>query len=175
MKPGDNPADSIPPGHVIAGRVIQAHGVTGRIRIQVLSAVTHRFDVGQTIHIGAVPFRIAGSSPSGFERALLFLDGVSTRDQAQALAGFYITVPETDAPPLGEGEYFHFQLLGLRVVTDEGEELGRIAEILETGSNDVYVISGPGGETLAPALADVVREVRLDEGVMIVNLPDGLR
>ena len=74
-----------------------------------------------------------------------------------------------------EGEYFHFQLLGLRVLTEEREELGQITEILETGSNDVYVVSGAGGEVLIPALVDVVLEVRLDEGQMIVDLPDGLR
>ena len=76
---------------------------------------------------------------------------------------------------LEEGEYFHFQLLGLRVLTEEHEELGQITEILETGSNDVYVVSGPSGEVLVPALADVVREVRVNDGLMIVDLPDGLR
>jgi len=76
---------------------------------------------------------------------------------------------------LPEGEYFHFQLLGIKVLTEEGEELGRISDILETGSNDVYVVTGPTGEVLVPALADVIVKVDLDQGIMEVSLPDGLR
>ncbi len=74
-----------------------------------------------------------------------------------------------------DGEYYHFQLLGLRVLTQEGEDLGRISDILVTGSNDVYVVSGPGGEVLVPALADVIMNVELDQGIMVVSLPEGLR
>ena len=86
-----------------------------------------------------------------------------------------ITVPPEAVPQLPEGEYFHFQLLGIKVLTEEGEELGRISDILETGSNDVYVVNGPTGEVLVPALADVIVKVDLDQGIMEVNLPDGLR
>ena len=74
-----------------------------------------------------------------------------------------------------EGEWFHFQLLGLRVLTDQGEDLGEITDILETGSNDVYVVSEGKSEILIPALKSVINEVKLDDGVMVVSLPDGLR
>ena len=86
-----------------------------------------------------------------------------------------MTVPETAVPSLPEGEYFHYQIMGLQVLTEDGESLGRVSEILETGSNDVYVASGDSGELLIPALADVIREIRLSDGVMVVSLPDGLR
>ena len=162
-------------GNIIVGQVLQAHGVLGQIRVQVLSDVPERFDRGQTVHIGPGVFRISSSTPSGHDHALLQLDGVTTRDAAQLLVGQAVTVPISAAPSLEEGEYFHFQLLGLRVFTEDREELGQITEILETGSNDVYVVSGPSGEVLVPALADVVREVRLNDGLMIVDLPDGLR
>ena len=172
VSPGGGTADT---SHIVAGQVLQAHGVQGQIRVQVLSDVPDRFGLGQTVHIGPSIFRISSSAPSGHGQALLQLDGVTTRDAAQLLVGQAVTVPETAAPSLEEGEYFHFQLLGLRVLTEEREELGQITEILETGSNDVYVVSGAGGEVLIPALVDVVLEVRLDEGQMIVDLPDGLR
>ncbi len=86
-----------------------------------------------------------------------------------------MTVPETEVPNLPEGEYFHYQIVGLNVVTEEGEDLGSISEILETGSNDVYVTSTGSGELLIPALSHVIREIRLRDGVMVVSLPDGLR
>ena len=57
----------------------------------------------------------------------------------------------------------------------EGEDLGEVAEILETGSNDVYVVRGAAGEILVPALSKVVREIDIASGLMVVDLPEGLR
>ncbi len=91
------------------------------------------------------------------------------------MVGRYLTIPPSESPQLPDGEYFHFQLLGLRVETTEGELLGKITEILETGSNDVYVVKGETGEVLVPALTGVITDVRVDEGVMLVSLPEGLR
>jgi 16S rRNA processing protein RimM len=65
--------------------------------------------------------------------------------------------------------------LGLRVFTEEGEDLGQLTDILETGSNDVYVVSGGQAELLIPALAEVVRKVQVAEGTMVVRLLPGLR
>ena len=76
---------------------------------------------------------------------------------------------------LEEGEYFHYQLIGMRVRTVEGEELGEIQEILETGSNDVYIIRDASRELLIPATAQVVLEVDVAGKAMTVRLPDGLR
>ncbi|HAI08473.1 MAG TPA: 16S rRNA processing protein RimM, partial [Dehalococcoidia bacterium] len=87
----------------------------------------------------------------------------------------WITVPASEVPELPPGEFYHFQLLDLRVLTEEGEELGTVSDILETGSNDVYVVTGGSGEILIPALADVVKDIDLEKGVMLVSLPDGLR
>ena len=63
----------------------------------------------------------------------------------------------------------------MRVLTEDGEYLGQLQDILETGSNDVYVVSGESGEVLIPALADVIRDVQVTQGVMVVRLMEGLR
>ena len=160
---------------IAVGEVMGTHGVSGGVRARVLSDVAHRFDVDQEIQILGTPYRIAGSSRSPSDRVILQLHGISTVEAARALVGQLITVPPEAVPQLPDGEYFHFQLVGLRVLTQEGEDLGRIIEILVTGSNDVYVVRGPGGEVLVPALADVVMSVELDQGVMLVSLPEGLR
>ena len=91
------------------------------------------------------------------------------------MVGQYLTIPPGESPRLPDGEYFYFQLLGLRVETNDGELLGKITEILETGSNDVYVVKGETGEVLVPAITGVITDVRVDEGVMLISLPDGLR
>ena len=103
------------------------------------------------------------------------LKEINDRDEARKFVEELLTVPVESIPVLPEGEWFHFQLLGLQVITDDGEELGDITEILETGSNDVYVVSQGKSQILIPALKSVINEVRLDERVMLVSLPDGLR
>jgi 16S rRNA processing protein RimM len=91
------------------------------------------------------------------------------------LVGEWVTVSEDFAPPLPEGEFFHFQLLGLRVISQLGEELGHLTEIIQTGSNDVYLVSDGKGEVLIPAVSQVVQQIDLDAGVMVVELIEGLR
>ena len=83
-------------------------------------------------------------------------------------------MPLDDVDPLPDGSYYYFQIIGLRVRTDDGEELGRVHEILATGGTDVYVVRGPAGERLFPALSDVVLDVDVDRGVMTISLPEGL-
>ena len=81
----------------------------------------------------------------------------------------------TSVPEAEEGEYFHYQIIGLKVISVTGEDLGEITDILETGSNDVYVVVGPTGEILVPAIRDVIKEIDVLSGLMTVDLPEGLR
>ena len=76
--------------------------------------------------------------------------------------------------PLGEDEYYVYQIVGLDVWTGEGEHLGRVSEVLFTGANDVYVVQGEKGEILIPAVEDVVLEVDLASGRLTVELMEGL-
>src|SRR5574337_746577 len=85
------------------------------------------------------------------------------------------TVYLGEAAPPPPGSYYHHQSVGLAVVTEEGEALGEVTEILETGSNDVYVVSGPSGEILLPALTSVILKVDLEAKRMTVHLLEGLR
>ena len=163
------------PEAIVVGRVLRTHGHTGSVRVKSLTDVPHRFDTGETLQIDSNSYQIATSNQIGADLVLLTFREINTQSAAQPLVGQWITVPETDAPELPEGEYFHYQLLGLRVFTAEGEELGQLSEILETGSNDVYVVSGGAKEILIPAINDVVRQVQLAEKRMVVELPDGLR
>jgi 16S rRNA processing protein RimM len=75
---------------------------------------------------------------------------------------------------LPDGEYYQFQLIGLAVETKDGERLGTLRSIFETGGNDVYVVDCGGKELLVPAIEDVVCEIDLENNRMIVDLPEGL-
>ena len=155
--------------------VIGAHGRDGCLNVRLLSDLPGRFDPGRELLLDGRPCRILRSRQTGPDTALLWLDAITARRHAVPLAGKYLSArPESAA--LAEGEYFHYQLIGMRVIADDGEDLGEIHEILETGSNDVYIIrNGDGGELLIPATAQVVRQVDPAAGVMRVQLPDGLR
>ena len=161
--------------HINVGHVIRAHGLNGQLRVKLLSDVPQRFQPGGVVYINGAPFTITASGFFRHGQILLTLQGIKDSDAAKKLVEQWITVPAEAAPPLPEGEWFHFQLLGLRVITDQGEELGEITDILETGSNDVYVVSGGKAEILIPALKSVITQVRLEDGVMVVSLPEGLR
>ena len=104
------------------------------------------------------------------------LTNVTHRTAADSMRGALLTVPEDNLAPLPEDTYYHFQLIDLHVFSDEGEELGVIAEILDTSANDVYVIRNDAGpDLLIPAIREVVLDVDVDSGRMTVHLTPGLR
>jgi len=75
---------------------------------------------------------------------------------------------------LRENEFYHRQIIGLVAITSEGREIGKVVEIMETGSNDVYVVRGQGKEYLIPAVKDVISSVDLDSGTITIIPIDGL-
>ena len=169
----DNPA--FLHNQAVVGIVLGPHGVNGQLRVRVLSDVPHRFDPGNLVLLRDTERVIVSSAPAGRDMVFLKLAGIDSPAVARELIGLELTASTDSSPSLPEGEYFHYQLLGLRVRTEEGEFLGQVSEIIATGSNDVYVVSGPSGDILIPALAQVILQVDLDGGAMMVRLMDGLR
>jgi 16S rRNA processing protein RimM len=101
--------------------------------------------------------------------------GYHDPEKAGELRNQLVFVRADDRPPLPKGEYYHHQLLGLRVISDTGEELGVLKDILETGANDVYLVARSAAEDiLLPAIADVVLAIDLERGEMQVRLLSGL-
>jgi 16S rRNA processing protein RimM len=122
--------------------------------------------------MGVVRARVAPHR--GHAEVILQLDGVADRDAAEQLRGWLVQVPKTEAWKLPRGRYYWHQIVGLRVLTTDGEEIGTVAEILETGANDVYVVKGDGGERLIPAIKQVVTEIAPERGEMVVELLPGM-
>ena len=130
-----------------------------------------RFSPGSVLLVGDERFRVRSSKP-GKVGLLVKLESVNDRTAAEAMMGRILTVPEADVAPLPTSSYYHFQIIDVEAVTEGGESLGTIREILTTGSNDVYVVrDDKGSETLIPALADVVLEVDLERSRMTVRMP----
>ena len=158
------------------GRVIKPHGVQGEVRVELMTDLPQRFEWLKVIYVGERnPRPIAVESVRYHQEfVLLKLAGYPTRTEAEALRNELLQVPEEEAIPLEEGEYFLHQLLGLEVLTEAGQSLGRLTDILETGANNVFVVSGGGAEHLIPDIPDVVREVDVDGGRIIIRPLPGL-
>jgi 16S rRNA processing protein RimM len=121
------------------------------------------------------PVVVATLRPHG-NAHLLWLQGVEDREAAERYRGAEILLSKEEMPDLPPGTYYHWDIVGLEVVSDEGKSLGRVMEILQTGANDVYVVRGPAGEEiLLPAIEPVVLEVDLVVKRMRVHLLPGLR
>ena len=155
---------------------MRSHGRAGVLRIQSLSDNPNRFCVGESLTVAGRSRAIASYQSLPNAQALLGLHGLETPATARPLAGEWIFAPIGSTDSLESDEYYHYQLIGLSVVTDEGETLGAVREILATGSNDVYVVrpeSGP--EILLPAISQVVKSIDLETGTILVHLLSGLR
>jgi len=164
--------DEIRPGFVAIGRVLGARGLRGELKIELLAPET-ALAAGHRVTIAGRDYTIEHSRPS--ERPVrLKISGVNTREEALLLRGAYLQALERDLKPLPDGEYYRFQLIGLAVRSLEGRDLGRGVELLSTRENDVYVVDGPHGEVLIPAVDDVVRNVDLAAGIITVELIPGL-
>jgi 16S rRNA processing protein RimM len=164
------------PTHLVIGRILGPHGIKGEVEVEILTDFPERFDVLETAYLGEElqAVRLEGCRTHG-SRALLKLAGYESRDAAAKLCGLLLQVPIEDAVRLEDDEYYIYEIVGLEVTTTEGERLGRVAEVIETGSNDVYVVRDGDQEILIPALSDVVTGVDLDAGRIEVRLPKGLR
>lgn len=100
---------------------------------------------------------------------------VTNRDEAERLRQAELYIPRAAAAPCEENENFIVDLIGLSVVTDEGQELGKCTDVLQTGANDVYEVTMQDGkELLIPAIRECILKVDLDAGIMQVHLLDGL-
>lgn len=173
---GGSADHSAEPRFLAIGRVIKPHGVLGEVRVELMTDVPQRFGWLKTIYVGERDPRPVAVESVRYhqEFVLLKLAGYPTRTEAEALRNELLQVPEEEAIPLEEGEYFLHQLLGLEVLTEAGQSLGRLTDILETGANNVFVVSGGGGEHLIPDIPDVVREVDVDGGRIIIRPLPGL-
>ena len=161
---------------VVVGRVTRNHGLDGTLRIRSYSDNPRRFQPGDVLTIADAELTVTAFKALPDEYGLLNVEGLTSVLLTRHLMGHWIYAAIEKAPDLVPGEYYHYQLLGLSVTTDQGERLGEISEVLATGSNDVYVVkSNNGDEILLPALQQVVKDIDLAAGEMLVHLIPGLR
>jgi 16S rRNA processing protein RimM len=151
-----------------AARIIGPKGLSGAMRVEVLTDRTDRLIVGAALFVeGEDAPRQVREVESGGRVPVVRLEGVERREDAEALTGRYL---EVDPEPLPAGSFYWHQLVGLRVVDEAGHDLGELVEVFRAGENEVYRVEADGGpELLLPAIRDVVREIDLEAGLMTVR------
>lgn len=177
VHPGSGAARRRPePEFLAIGRVVRPFGVRGEIKVAILTDYPEQLGRLRTVYIGphAQPWAVQRVRLHQ-EAALFKLAGCDSRDTAETLRGMLVQIALADAVPLEEDEYYEHQLVGMRVVEENGTFLGHVTEIISTGANDVYVVVGPEGELLLPAIRSVILDIDLDTDQMIVHLLEGLR
>ncbi|MBI5643891.1 MAG: 16S rRNA processing protein RimM [Deltaproteobacteria bacterium] len=157
------------------GKIIGLHGIKGEVKVFPYGDLDD-FEWSTILITGkGEPLSINVKRARKQRESLIFeLEGISTRNDAEVLVGLEISVPKDELPELDEDEYYYFDLVGMEVWTDDGKSLGRIKNVISTGSNDVLEVSGPLGEVLIPALENIVLEVDELNRKVTVKLLEGL-
>ena len=160
------------------GKIVKSCGLRGRMKaisylesngtLQSLDEVYIRRERDET-----GPFKLKAVIVRG-KSFFLELEGVEDCESANALAGGQVLIPVNKLKKLPEGEYYWRDIIGLKVITEDGQILGTIETIFATGSNDVYVCRGDERELLLPGIADVIRKIDTDQGMVVVRLLEGL-
>ena len=160
------------------GVISSTHGVRGEVKVFPTTDDPARFEELETVLLDTgkekVELEIAGVK---FFKNMVILKfkGYDSINSVERYRGRDVWVTRKQAAPLGEDENFVADLIGLAVVTDGGETLGTMKDVMFTGANDVYVVErGNGKELLLPAIKDCILDVDLENGVMTVHVLDGL-
>ncbi len=161
------------------GVITQPHGVHGEVKVFPTTEDPKRFKKLKTVILndGKTSREVEITSVKFFKNmVILKFKEFNNMNEAELLRKAELWVTRENAIPLEEGEYYVADLIGLKVVSTEGEDLGILDDVLETGANDVYVVVKENTpDLLLPAIPQCIQDVDLEEGVMTVFLMPGLR
>lgn len=162
-----------------AGVIVRAHGLRGEVIADIFGDLAELFEQGLELRLtdgkGAESRATVRRARRHQNRFILELDGVDTCDRAEDLRSRVMWIARDRVGPLDSKRWFVQDILGVEVFTDEGERLGRLTEVMHMPANDVYVVRGDGHEILLPAIQDVIKDVDVAAGRMLVHLIEGLR
>lgn len=156
------------------GKVVNTHGIKGEIKIQPWCDDPEIFDELEYIYIGGKKFNIERSR---FHKTceIVAVEGINNINDAELLKNKIVTIEREVLGDLPEGTYYIADIIGLEVKTTDGVLLGKVSQVIGTGSNDVYEVERKGKKpVLLPVIDDVVKQVDIDGGCITVSLIPGL-
>jgi 16S rRNA processing protein RimM len=175
---------ALAPDHLVVGHISKPHGTRGELFILPLTDNPDAvFAPGRELLLGDEQGALAEDAPGvvvetvrPFKRGLLVgFAAVGSRDDAEPFARRYLLLPAAALPPLGEGEVFYHELLGMSVETLGGDAVGRVREVYDTEPHHLLEVVGPDGRPrLVPFAERIVRAVDRDGRRLVIDPPEGL-
>ncbi|MFH1263813.1 MAG: ribosome maturation factor RimM [Pseudomonadota bacterium] len=158
---------------IAIGRIGRAKGLRGEVRVEVYNPDSQLLENVRSIASGTDPSNLTTlviqSLSQQPKSCVVHFDGVDTREAAEKLTGRELFAKRSDLPELPKGEYYHVDLIGCDVKTENGEWIGTLRSVMTTPSNDIYVVNGPRGESLFPAIPEVVVRVELEKRQIVIR------
>ena len=163
--------------HFRVGVITAVHGLKGEVKVFPTTDTPGRYDTLSEVLLpegsGFIPLRI---DRHRFFKQLVIVhfEGLNRVEDVEKLVKKELYVDREHAVPLEEGEYYIADLIGLKVICEDGKELGELTDVLQTGANDVYVVNNGQREVLIPVIKECILETRPEEGFVKVRLLKGL-
>ena len=160
------------------GQIVNTFGIKGEVKVTPFTNDMKRFDDLKKVYVTSrKDSKLYKVESVRYHKnmVLLKLEGINNPEDAEMLKNSYLEIDRKDAIPLEEGTYFIADLIGLEVYSDEGNLLGKVEDIYNTGSNDIYVVKDElGKQILLPGIKDVIKDVQIENAKIIVHLIPGL-
>lgn len=160
------------------GQIVNTFGIKGFVKIYPYVDDVKRFDDLKKVYVTLKKeLKVLEIEEVKYQKNMVLVKfkGIDDLSEAEKLRNCYVEIAREDAIPLEEGQYFIVDLLGLEVYSDEGNLIGTLKDIFNTGSNDIYEVKDElGKQILLPGIPEVIKEVDLENGKIIVHLLDGL-
>ncbi len=160
------------------GQIVNTFGIKGMVKVKPFTDDITRYDYLEKVYVKANKIRkeyIIEEVKYHKDMVLIKFKGIDKLEDAELLRNLYLEVNRSEEPDLDEGTYYIVDLLGLDVYSDEGNLLGKIDDIYNNGSSDIYVIKDElGKQLLLPAISDVIKDINLQDKKMIVHILKGL-
>ena len=160
------------------GQIVNTFGIKGMVKVKPFTDDITRFDDLKTVYVES------NKTKKQYEieevkyhknLVLIKFEGIENPEQADLLRNSYLIVDRETEEPLEAGRYYIVDMIGLDVFTDDNEYLGKLEDIYNTGSNDIYVVKNElGKQVLLPAIEDVIKNIDMDNKKVIVHLIPGL-
>jgi 16S rRNA processing protein RimM len=158
---------------ILIGKLTKLHGIKGMLKLASFAESIDVFYDIDWIYLkksdGSFTKKQIETVSPHKTGALVSFTSVQGIEDAEKLVGYELYVEKEALEDLPEGEYYRYELIGLEVITDEGIHLGKIEELVPTGSNDVFVIRDKGKENMIPATKEVIKNIDIAKGKMIIR------
>ncbi|MCB6203389.1 ribosome maturation factor RimM [Extibacter muris] len=160
------------------GVITSTHGIQGEVKVFPTTDDPGRFKMLEHVILdtGKSTIQLEIEKVKFFKKfVILKFKGIDHINEVERYRRCDLLVERENAVPLEEGEYFIADMLGMEVQTEDGVPFGRLKDVIETGANDVYVITSPvHGRVLVPAIRECIRDIDIEQGMMTIHLMEGL-